>query len=194
MLADYDFELIHVPGKQHIPADFLSRPGGDKGEQDNQDVTLLHTERLAQMDDQISIAVAQTSFATNRGELERLTRAYWDDMDPSTEAPMEERLALAEGSMQSFPKAMEERRAILRRYHDHELAGHPVIKKTIALLRRWYQEGRELDAFVMEYIQGCAKCQETKPHNLKKTTPYPLNVPATEGPFQSVAIVTIYFL
>jgi hypothetical protein len=49
-LADYDFELQHVSGKKHIPADFLSCPGGDKGEQDNQDITVLTPTRLALMD------------------------------------------------------------------------------------------------------------------------------------------------
>jgi RNase H-like domain found in reverse transcriptase len=49
-LADYDFKLQHISGKKHIPADFLSCPGGDKGEQDNQDVTVLTPTHLALMD------------------------------------------------------------------------------------------------------------------------------------------------
>jgi len=41
-LQDYWFEIKHVPGKTHTAADFLSRPFiDDKGEQDNEDVTVL---------------------------------------------------------------------------------------------------------------------------------------------------------
>src|SRR5712672_1590684 len=41
-LQDYWFEIKHVPGKNHTAADFLSRPFvEDKGENDNEDVTVL---------------------------------------------------------------------------------------------------------------------------------------------------------
>jgi hypothetical protein len=45
-----------------------------------------------------------------------------------------------------------------------------------------------LRAFVEEYVKGCAKCQETKTHTLKRTPLYRLDVPAEEGPFQSVTM------
>ena len=42
-LQDYHFTL-HVPGKSNLKADLLSqRPGYDKGEKDNDEITLLHT-------------------------------------------------------------------------------------------------------------------------------------------------------
>jgi len=41
-LQDYWFEIKHIPGKTHTAADFLSRPFvEDKGENDNEDVTVL---------------------------------------------------------------------------------------------------------------------------------------------------------
>ena len=41
-LAEFDFELRHVPGKKHVPADFLSRPFGEnQGKDDNEDLVLL---------------------------------------------------------------------------------------------------------------------------------------------------------
>ena len=41
-LAKFDFELRHVPGKRHIPADFLSWPFGEnQGKDDNEDLILL---------------------------------------------------------------------------------------------------------------------------------------------------------
>jgi hypothetical protein len=41
-LQEYHLKIQHVPGKLHTSADLLSRPPGvDKGETDNQDITLL---------------------------------------------------------------------------------------------------------------------------------------------------------
>jgi len=41
-LAQYHFTLHHKPGNTHNKPDFLSRPPGlDKGEKDNENVTLL---------------------------------------------------------------------------------------------------------------------------------------------------------
>ena len=41
-LADYDFELIHKPGKTHLKPDILSRPPDPKkGEDDNNNTILL---------------------------------------------------------------------------------------------------------------------------------------------------------
>ena len=41
-LVEFDFQLQHVPGKKHIPADFLSQPFGEnQGKDDNEDLILL---------------------------------------------------------------------------------------------------------------------------------------------------------
>ena len=41
-LQEYDYEILYVPGKTNTPPDALSRPpGADKGEMDNQDITIL---------------------------------------------------------------------------------------------------------------------------------------------------------
>ena len=48
-LAEFNFELRHVPGKKHIPADFLSRPFGEnQGKDNNEDLVLLPPARFAQ--------------------------------------------------------------------------------------------------------------------------------------------------
>ena len=49
-LAEFDFELQHVPRKKHIPADFLSRPFGEnQGKDDNEDLILHPPARFALM-------------------------------------------------------------------------------------------------------------------------------------------------
>jgi Integrase zinc binding domain len=87
-----------------------------------------------------------------------------------------------------FPEDVESRRAILQRYHDHPLAGHPGICNTITLALRHFKDTKTLRTFIEEYVKGYTKCQETKPRTLKKTPLYRLDVPVEEGPFQSIAM------
>ena len=50
-LANYHFTLHHHPGRTHVKADLLSRHAGhDKGESDNEDVTLLKPELFHQLE------------------------------------------------------------------------------------------------------------------------------------------------
>ena len=49
-LAEFDFELQHVSGKHHVPADFLSQPFGvDQGKDDNEEMVLLPLACFAQV-------------------------------------------------------------------------------------------------------------------------------------------------
>ena len=67
-LAEFDFELQHVPGKKHVPADFLSRPFGEnQGKDDNEDLVLLPPARFALM-----------NFPDNLEERHRILQAYHD--------------------------------------------------------------------------------------------------------------------
>ena len=137
-LAEFDFELRHVPGKKHIPADFLSRPFGEnQGKGDNEDLILL----------------PPTCFA-----------------------------------LTSFPTELNNRRHVLRAYHDHPLARHPGIANTIHLLSQTYQ-GKEMKTFAEEYVRGCATCQQNKPRTMHRKAPLQLITPNPHsGPFQMVAM------
>jgi hypothetical protein len=65
-LAEFDFELQHVPGKKHVPADFLSRPFGEnQGKDDNEDLILLPPARFA-----------LTDFPTTIEDKRRVLQAY----------------------------------------------------------------------------------------------------------------------
>jgi hypothetical protein len=50
MLQDYNLTIKHIPGKLHAAPDMLSRlPNADKGEEDNQNLTLLPEKMFAQL-------------------------------------------------------------------------------------------------------------------------------------------------
>ena len=49
-LQDYNLKIKHVPGKLHVAADMLScPPNADKGEEDNQNLTLLPLELFVRL-------------------------------------------------------------------------------------------------------------------------------------------------
>ena len=49
-LVEFDFELQHVSGKCHVPANFLSQPFGvDQGKDDNEEMVLLPLAHFAQV-------------------------------------------------------------------------------------------------------------------------------------------------
>ena len=67
-LVEFDFELRHVPGKKHVPADFLSRPFGEnQGKDDNEDLVLLPPAHFALM-----------SFPTELEDRRCILQAYHD--------------------------------------------------------------------------------------------------------------------
>jgi Integrase zinc binding domain len=80
------------------------------------------------------------------------------------------------------------RREVSSLYHDHHLAGHPGISKTLDLLTHNYWWPTVKD-FVTSYIKGCAVCQSSKANTVRpKAPPFPI-APVTEAmPFETVAM------
>jgi Integrase zinc binding domain len=152
-MAEFDFELVYKPGTTN-KADHLSRcPDYDDGSLDNQDVTVLPPHLFIH--------------ATTVSNLERLVLdaqlahpdllQLWASRFNLTEADS----AWYHGSALVVVEDNELRREVLSLYHDHHLAGHPGISKTLDLLTRdyWWPTVKE---FVTSYIKGCAVCQSNK--------------------------------
>jgi hypothetical protein len=80
------------------------------------------------------------------------------------------------------------RREILRNAHDHRIAGHPGIKKTLlAVIRNYWWP--KMGEFVTNYVKGCGVCQETKPGTAKALPPLvPIPSDPTSLPFQVIAL------
>ena len=83
-LQDYNLLIKHVPGKLHAAPDMLSRPPGtDRGELDNQDVTLLSPDsfiRLTLEEDQEIIDLERSIVAAQKKhpKLLEILRIYHD--------------------------------------------------------------------------------------------------------------------
>src|SRR5882724_6715345 len=69
------------------------------------------------------------------------------------------------------PDNQEIRLDILRSHHDHRLAGHPGITKTIKNIWRQFYWPRMV-AFVTDYIHSCTVCSRSKSLHHKPYGPY----------------------
>src|SRR5882672_8336334 len=75
---------------------------------------------------------------------------------------------------------------VLRSYHDHCLAGHPGITKTIKNIRRQFYWPKMV-SFVTDYIHSCAVCCRSKSLHHKPFGPHSF-LPIGERPWDSISM------
>jgi hypothetical protein len=130
-LAEYNFKLIHKPGKYN-KADHLSRiPDYDEGKEGNQDVTVLkdalfvHTTALNTLEELV--------LGAQEGKDDLMEN--WQKLHPGIHKYNDhwlyrQALIVVENSNL--------RREVMLHFHDHTLAGHPGIFKTYQLITQDY--------------------------------------------------------
>jgi len=80
------------------------------------------------------------------------------------------------------------RRGVISLFHDHVMASHPGITKTLQLLSQYYW-WPNMKTFVTEYIKGCATCQMTKVNTHPAHPPlFPITPAENARPFETVAM------
>jgi len=84
------------------------------------------------------------------------------------------------------PDNQEVRLDILRSHHDHRLAGHPGITKTIKNIRRQFYWPRMV-SFVTDYIHSCSVCSRSKSIHHKPFGPHRF-LPIGERPWDSISM------
>jgi hypothetical protein len=125
-MAKFDFELVYKPGASN-KVDHLSRcPNYDDGSLDNQDVTVLpphlfiHTSTVSDVEQLVLDA------QLTHPELLQQWAACFNLSESNS--------AWYHGSALVVVEDNELRREVSSLYHDHCLAGHPGISKTLDLL------------------------------------------------------------
>ena len=181
VLWEYHILIKHHAGTANKVADTLSRPPGtDEGSRDNQDVVVLpdhlfcRTIALDTFEQQIQSAQeAHSVWVFEQAEQQRLEEedGVWHKEGHAVVPPDEDL-----------------RREILKNAHDHRVAGHPGIKKTLlAVIRNYWWP--KMGEFVTNYMKGCGVCQETKPSMAKPHPPLiPIPADPTSLPFQTIVL------
>jgi hypothetical protein len=153
-LADFNFKLVHLPGKRN-QADPLSRcPDHDNGSADNKETTALPNELFARA---IEITILERQAHQLQKENDKLCQAW------------KKRYSIYQDKWKVWWKAgslvvlenTQLRRTFLQDYHNAPTSGHPGVWKTYQALKcnYWWPN---LHKDVEDYVKGCATCQAVK--------------------------------
>jgi hypothetical protein len=194
-LQEYHLKIQHVPGKLHTSADLLSRPPGvDRGETDNQDITLLHPDTFVGLTTTEDPKDEWWGLEQQIGEAQQKYPAeimQWIKCHRATKGHSHNSRDLKHWCVQgriAVPPDDTLKKEILHRFHDLEIRGHPGRDPTTTTICRhfWWPN---MNKWIAQYVKGCAKCQQGK--NLARQTKVPLYripTPTDVLPFQIVAM------
>lgn len=179
-MTEYNFQIVHKPGKSN-KADLLSRPPGtDQGKGDHDQVVVLPDHLFVRL------------LATQSHLEEEIVRSQQQQQELMEQWVKEEGVE-REGSEYYKDARLvvpmgELRREVLKACHDHQLAGHPGIVRTLATVTRsyWWPGVRD---FVTKYVQGCGTCQSTKSGTTRPSIPlFPIGPKTGAAPFETIAL------
>jgi hypothetical protein len=196
-LSEYDFALIHKPGKQHAKTDVLSRRSGhEKGAQDNLNLVLLPEQYFRRMDGEEFLkampAVLDDTAGDQFMEDIKAGKADWEDL---VKKALKEKAEGWEEHKDGFvtrhrtvyvPPTGDLRHRILRAHYDDYILGHPGQFRTAEqVTRNYYWPSLLSDA--KRYISACPVCQRTKLFPSKLRGPLHPNV-VLEQVWQNVSV------
>jgi len=171
-LLEYDFYVIHLPGKDNRVADALSRILPTKTSTKNFQSELLACATFCQINNADILNYQQsTNFQTYVAKLKEKTNMPIKLLSDKLTAIQQNGKWLI--LLGPEPHAL--KNTILRNLHDHITSGHFGYKKTHEQVRQFYWwEG--LSAFVKNYVSTCDLCQrrKNKPRGMRSLGRYPL--------------------
>ena len=193
-LQDYNLKLKHVPGKLHAAPDMLSRPpDADKGEEDNQNLTLLPPELFIRLLDEPTEDTwinTEKRIAQEQKKLPHLMKK-WAQRHSLTLVTSKTTPNLKTWQTRGRPVIPPNellKREIVALFHDRPTNGHPGRDQTIqGVTRVFWWPG--MNDWIGKFVKGCATCQQNKNITHPRRTPL-FRIPAdpTAFPFQVVAM------
>jgi hypothetical protein len=201
VIADFNFDIEYVVGKDNVVADGLSR------RPDHQEVHRMHSSKLlsteAAMDPvELRVSAVATRRTTTSSsitstllqevrEAARVDPEYARLLQLSAEEQHRQHLSAKDGVLLKhdrvyIPSCSKIKATILSECHDAAVSGHLGSQKTLEQVqRRFYWP--KMDAEVRAYVTSCDACQRNKPS--QQSTPGLLQpLPIPERPWQWVSM------
>jgi Integrase zinc binding domain len=180
-LAEYNFKLIHKPGRLNRANHLSRQPDYDKGKEDNAEVQVLQdhmfTNAVVSLDIKQEVYDAQEGHIGSIAQLQKAHRLV---------SEMHHWFKNGQPVVADVPEL---KQWLLQLYHDHETAGHPGALNTWIAVA-WDYWWPNLKKYVASYVKGCAMCQSTKPNMVPPRVPlFPITSKEDMQslPFQMVA-------
>ena len=179
-LAEFDLELRHIPGKTN-KADVLSRqPDHDDRSGDNEKIVALPNSLFARV-----MEVAH--FDRDIQERQLKDKDIWEEWKRIHKCEEIDKALHKDGTL-VVTTGDQFYKDILRNYHDSITAGNPGIWKMWQAIKRdyWWPGLRQ---YIINYIKGCAICQQNKTITTRNLPPLQPIVPEEgSAPFSTIAM------
>ena len=173
-LADYDFSLVHKPGRSMGKPDALSRRPDHLGTSiENDEAVLLKPHWFAAVSIDGSAAIKEECLKFK----DVLDRVVIEQLGIDGKLELAEDGLVYRGGKLVVPNDLSLRGRIISSHHDSIMAGHPGATKTQDLISRlyWWPSIRN---DVRKFVKGCHICQTTKIDRRKRAAPlHPNPVP-----------------
>ena len=179
MIAEFDFEIVHRPGKSNVVADALSRLNNIETEELGVVVKGVKREDLFKGLEQAY-------------EKDKETKMILENLDTKKDFCVVQNKIYytGRGRMQLYLPPGQFRDFILQECHDTRYSGHFGIKKTQELIQRdffW----PTLQQDVTSYVQTCEECQRNKASNQRSAgLLQPLEIPGQRWERVSMDFIT----
>ena len=201
-LSEYDFTLIHKPGKTHGKMDTLSRRGGhNKGVGDNSNITLLPAGLFTEMpgveflrampavlDDTPGDAL-MAEIKQRKDEWEESVKDLWKEGEEDPAGWSQQDGFLTKDNMVYVPDNLPLHHRVMQAHHDTYLAGHPGQYRTAELITRnyWWPS---VTKDIRKYVAACPVCQRTKTFPTRPRGPlHPNRVPERIWQYISIDLI-----
>ena len=179
LLAEFDYEIVHRPGKSNVVADALSRLN-------NIAVQNLGTVKQGVKREDLFKGLEQAY------KKDKETKRLLENQDAEKDFCIVQNKIFytGKGRMQLYLPQGEYRDFIMNECHDSRYAGHLGMKKTEELVQRdFYWPTLHQD--VTSYVQTCEECQRNKASNLRSAgLLQPLEVPSQRWERISMDFIT----
>ena len=137
-MQDYNFKIVHIPGKRNGPADALSRMHQEEAQEESKLTPLIPLKAFINVFKAGDPGTVEHEVMEAQQQHQSMLE-QWEKMIPiaRTEEPGRTTWRDKEGQQVVLPDDALKRR-ILREYHDHWGAGHPSQDETIRRVQNQY--------------------------------------------------------
>ena len=190
-ISDYDLKLIHIPGKELVGPDALSRQPDliPKENNDNDQIALLPESLFVNT---IDLAIANK--IAKSSEKDPVILKTLQAMDEDLLTQFRSRLTgwsydagilFYQGRIY-IPDQDNLWLDLVKKFHDHQTTGHPRYLKTKQLLTagHWWPG---MAQFIKKYVNGCAPCQQNKTNTHLTIPPLNLIISRETLPFKQIS-------
>jgi hypothetical protein len=135
-LQDYNFKIVHIPGKSNVPADALSHPDGEDVQRNEKEVALIPPEAFIRVFDANSEGSLESRIVqTQRLHPGAMRKLESNSLAQRVDTTLGPHWTDSKGCL-VVPPDDHIRREIARDWHDHRGAGHPGRDETIRKIQR----------------------------------------------------------